>query len=217
MKESADRRSPWPRSRDALPVDPLDDLLDLGLLDRDVGDVEPVHDLLDGRRRGRSSRRSTSRRNSGAARSRAPGGPLKTRCAGIRRPLDVEDDRRDRKDAVAKRGERSVEEEAPVVDDDDARQSVSMSARSCVVRSTVVPSTRLISWRNSRTFAFATTSSPIVGSSRKSSGGRWSSDAARSQRMRSPSDSLRTGWWRYALRSRAPCRRAPSARGTPRR
>ena len=81
-------------------------------------------------------------------------------------------------------------------------QSVSMSARSCVVRSTVVPSCRLISCRNSRTFALATMSRPIVGSSRKSRGGRCSSEAARSQRIRSPSESLRTGWWRYAFKPR---------------
>ena len=43
----------WPRSRDPFLVDPLDDRLDLGLLDLDVRDLEPVDDLLDGRRRRR--------------------------------------------------------------------------------------------------------------------------------------------------------------------
>ena len=38
-----------------------------------------------------------------------------------------------------------------------------MSERSWVVRRTVVPSRRLISWRNSRTLALATTSRPMVG------------------------------------------------------
>src|SRR5947208_2598505 len=34
------------RSRNALPVDAFHDLLDLGLFDGEVGDVEAVHDLL---------------------------------------------------------------------------------------------------------------------------------------------------------------------------
>src|SRR5262245_16333803 len=39
-------------SSDALSVNPLHDFFDLGLLDREVRDVEAVDDLLDRRRRG---------------------------------------------------------------------------------------------------------------------------------------------------------------------
>ncbi len=105
-----------------------------------------------------------------------------------------------------------------------------MSARSCVVSITVTPRSRLISTRNSRTRCRATTSSPIVGSSRKTTSGSCSSDATSSPRMRWPSDSCRTGVARNGIEieqlpearrgSRgsgrpAPCRCAAAARTSP--
>ena len=71
--------------------------------------------------------------------------------------------------------------------------SCSMSVRSWVVSSTVVPRSAFSSRRNSRTLALLTTSSPIVGSSRYSTSGSCSSAAAMSPRIRCPSDSCRTG------------------------
>ena len=55
--------------------------------------------------------------------------------------------------------------------------SRSMSSRSCVVSSTVVPCRALRSARNVRTRSLLTTSRPTVGSSRNSSSGLWSSAA----------------------------------------
>ncbi len=81
-------------------------------------------------------------------------------------------------------------------------QSSSMSSRSCVVRMTVVERRLLASLRNERTFALATTSRPMVGSSRKRSVGSWRSEAARSQRIRSPRESFRTGCGRRRPTSR---------------
>ena len=72
-------------------------------------------------------------------------------------------------------------------------QSRSMSARSWVVSSTVTPRSRLTSDRNSRTAALATTSRPIVGSSRKTISGSCRSAAVSSPRIRWPSESWRTG------------------------
>jgi hypothetical protein len=68
-----------------------------------------------------------------------------------------------------------------------------MSSRSWVVRITVVPSVRLSSRRKSRTAALASTSRPMVGSSRNSTWGAGSTAAASSARIRWPSDSDRTG------------------------
>ena len=72
-------------------------------------------------------------------------------------------------------------------------QSRSMSPRSWVVSSSVVPRSRRSATRNSRSRCLLSTSRPIVGSSRKSSSGACSSAAAISPRIRWPSDSWRTG------------------------
>ena len=75
-------------------------------------------------------------------------------------------------------------------------QSFSMSPMSCVVRMTVLPCVRLISrmnWRmNWRMCSLATTSSPIVGSSRKMKSGSCSIAQQKSARMRCPRLSCRT-------------------------
>ena len=69
----------------------------------------------------------------------------------------------------------------------------SMSPVSCDVSSSVTRSRSDSLRSSSRITAFADTSRPIVGSSRKSMRGEWSRLATISQRMRSPSDSWRTG------------------------
>ena len=72
-------------------------------------------------------------------------------------------------------------------------QSRSTSTRSWVVSRTVVPCSRLISTRNSRTASWLITSSPMVGSSSSRIDGSWSRAAVSSPRMRWPSESCRTG------------------------
>ena len=104
--------------RDALLVDALDDGLDLGLLDLQVRDVEPVDDLLDGR--GRRRLAAVDIEAVAVEPDLADRMPVPGELRGVRSALDVEDNRRHGKDPVAQLVERPVEEETPVVDDDHA-------------------------------------------------------------------------------------------------
>jgi ABC-2 type transport system permease protein len=73
------------------------------------------------------------------------------------------------------------------------RHNSSMSLTSCEVRKTVTPSSRFMVRISSRILLLATTSRPIVGSSRKSTLGPCKSEAAISHLMRCPKESFLTG------------------------